>query len=79
MLLPGISGSFMLLILGKYACIIDAPGAFDIGVISAFALGALSLAGFVVVMAIHRLSPGRPASDSGVASARGARNQNVPG
>jgi putative membrane protein len=42
MLLPGISGSFILLILGKYAYIIDALGAFDIGVMAAFALGALS-------------------------------------
>jgi len=42
MLLPGISGSFILLILGKYAYIIDALGSFDIGVILAFALGAFS-------------------------------------
>jgi putative membrane protein len=42
MLLPGISGSFILLILGKYAFIIDAIGHFDVLVILAFALGALS-------------------------------------
>lgn len=42
MLLPGISGSFILLILGKYAYIIDALGSFDMGVILAFALGAVS-------------------------------------
>ena len=46
MLLPGISGSFILLILGKYAYIIDALGRFDVGVIVAFALGAL--AGLIV-------------------------------
>lgn len=42
MLLPGISGSFILLILGKYAYIIDALGHFDVLVILSFALGALS-------------------------------------
>jgi putative membrane protein len=42
MLLPGISGSFILLVLGKYAYIIDALGSFDVGVILAFVLGALS-------------------------------------
>ena len=42
MLLPGISGSFILLILGKYAYIINALGEFDIVVILAFGLGALS-------------------------------------
>ena len=42
MLLPGISGSFILLILGKYAYIIDALGSFDVGVILAFTLGAFS-------------------------------------
>ena len=40
MLLPGISGSFILLILGKYAFIIDALGRFDLAVISLFAVGA---------------------------------------
>jgi putative membrane protein len=42
MLLPGISGSFILLILGKYAYIVDALGSFDVGVILAFGLGAMS-------------------------------------
>jgi putative membrane protein len=42
MLLPGISGSFILLILGKYAYIIDALGSFDVEVILAFVLGAFS-------------------------------------
>ena len=42
MLLPGISGSFILLILGKYAYIIDALGHFELKVIAAFAVGMLS-------------------------------------
>jgi putative membrane protein len=42
MLLPGISGSFILLILGKYAYVINAFGEFDLVVIAAFGLGALS-------------------------------------
>jgi putative membrane protein len=42
MLLPGISGSFILLILGKYAYIINALGTFDLAVIVAFCAGALS-------------------------------------
>jgi putative membrane protein len=42
MLLPGISGSFILLILGKYAYIIDALGKFDLVVIFSFGLGALT-------------------------------------
>ena len=42
MLLPGISGSFILLILGKYAYIINALGEFNLPVILAFCLGALS-------------------------------------
>lgn len=46
MLLPGISGSFILLILGKYAYIINALGSFDLVVIATFASGAL--AGLVV-------------------------------
>jgi len=46
MLLPGISGSFILLILGKYAYIINALGEFDLSVILTFAAGAL--AGIVV-------------------------------
>jgi putative membrane protein len=40
MLLPGISGSFILLILGKYAYIVEALGEFDIPVILAFMAGA---------------------------------------
>jgi len=39
MLLPGISGSFILLILGKYAYIIDALGNFDLPVIITFGMG----------------------------------------
>lgn len=42
MLLPGISGSFILLILGKYAYIINALGEFDMAVILAFGAGALT-------------------------------------
>jgi putative membrane protein len=42
MLLPGISGSFILLILGKYAYIINALGEFNLVVILAFATGALT-------------------------------------
>jgi len=39
MLLPGISGSFILLILGKYAYIINALGEFDLVIIVTFAMG----------------------------------------
>jgi putative membrane protein len=42
MLLPGISGSFILLILGKYAYIINALGTFDLVVITTFAAGMLT-------------------------------------
>ena len=42
MLLPGISGSFILLILGKYAYIINALGEFNLAVILTFGCGALS-------------------------------------
>lgn len=42
MLLPGISGSFILLILGKYAYIINALGQFDLVVIFTFGAGALT-------------------------------------
>lgn len=42
MLLPGISGSFILLILGKYAYIINALGQFDLLVILTFAAGMVS-------------------------------------
>ena len=41
MLLPGISGSFILLILGKYAYVLNALGNLDLGVIAPFALGCL--------------------------------------
>ncbi len=46
MLLPGISGSFILLILGQYAYIINALGTFDVVVIATFGAGAV--AGLVV-------------------------------
>lgn len=46
MLLPGISGSFILLILGQYAYIINALGSFNVAVIATFGAGAL--AGLVV-------------------------------
>jgi putative membrane protein len=42
MLLPGISGSFILLILGKYAYIINALGEFNLVVILVFGTGALT-------------------------------------
>ena len=42
MLLPGISGSFILLILNKYAYIFNAIGYFNIAVLTPFALGALT-------------------------------------
>ena len=42
MLLPGISGSFILLILGKYAYIINALGELNLVVIATFSAGALS-------------------------------------
>lgn len=41
MILPGISGSFILLLLGKYAFIIDAVSELKIKVIAVFAVGAL--------------------------------------
>nr|VFK09581.1 MAG: putative membrane protein [Candidatus Kentron sp. LPFa] len=41
MILPGISGSFMLLILKKYAYLLDAISRFDLGVLLPFGLGAL--------------------------------------
>lgn len=42
MLLPGISGSFILLILGKYAYIIEALGQFDLSIILVFGAGAIT-------------------------------------
>lgn len=41
MILPGISGSFILLILGKYAYILDAVNQRDLGVIAVFGLGCI--------------------------------------
>lgn len=41
MILPGISGAFVLLILGKYEYVLEALNNGDIGVIAVFALGAL--------------------------------------
>nr|VFK61505.1 MAG: putative membrane protein [Candidatus Kentron sp. TUN] len=41
MILPGISGSFVLLILKKYAYLLEAIGRFDFGVLVPFGLGAL--------------------------------------
>ncbi len=42
MLLPGISGSFILLILGQYAYIVNALGSFNIAVIATFGAGAVT-------------------------------------
>jgi len=42
MILPGISGAFILLILGKYAYVLDAFGHFRLTVIIPFALGAIT-------------------------------------
>ncbi|MBP5211200.1 MAG: DUF368 domain-containing protein [Bacteroidales bacterium] len=41
MILPGISGSFVLLLLGKYAYMMDALGNLDITVIAVFIIGAI--------------------------------------
>lgn len=41
MILPGISGSFVLVLLGKYAYILEAVGNLDILVLAVFALGAI--------------------------------------
>lgn len=41
MILPGISGSFILLLLGLYATVINAVKAFDFGIIAVFAMGCL--------------------------------------
>lgn len=41
MVLPGISGSFILLIMGKYATVLDGIGHLDITIIAPFALGAM--------------------------------------
>ena len=42
MILPGISGAFVLLILKKYAFVLDAIGRLDLGVILPFGLGAIA-------------------------------------
>lgn len=42
MVLPGISGAFVLLILGKYAYVLNALGNFDLAVILPFVLGTVS-------------------------------------
>ena len=42
MILPGISGSFILLLLGKYEFIMTAVGELNIGVIALFAIGAIA-------------------------------------
>lgn len=41
MVLPGISGSFILLIMGKYAYVLDGIGHLDFSIIAPFALGAM--------------------------------------
>lgn len=52
MILPGISGSFILLLMGKYAFIMGAVSTFDIPVLAVFALGA----GIGIVCFSHFLS-----------------------
>lgn len=42
MILPGISGAFILLLMGKYQFIMQAVGEFNIGVIALFAIGAVA-------------------------------------
>jgi putative membrane protein len=52
MILPGVSGSFILLVLNKYAYVLDAVGRLDLSVIVPFALGcAVGLAAFSRVLA----------------------------
>lgn len=41
MILPGISGAFILLLMGKYTYILEAVSAFNIGVLLLFAIGAI--------------------------------------
>ncbi len=41
MILPGISGAFILLLLGKYQFILNAVSSFDIGILALFATGAV--------------------------------------
>jgi putative membrane protein len=57
MVVPGISGSFVLLLLGKYAHVIDAIGHFRLAVIVPFAAGAvIGLASFSRLLSfiLHR-------------------------
>ena len=42
MILPGISGAFILLLMGKYTYILGAVSAFNIGVLLLFAVGAVA-------------------------------------
>jgi putative membrane protein len=53
MILPGISGSFILLILGKYTYIFDALGRLDLAIIIPFGIGAvIGLASFARVLSL---------------------------
>lgn len=57
MVLPGISGSFILLILGKYAYILDGIGNFELTIIVPFAIGAafgLALFSRLLSWLLHR-------------------------
>lgn len=57
MVLPGISGSFILLILGKYAHILNGIGTFNLAIIIPFGIGAaFGLAGFTRILSwlLHR-------------------------
>ena len=42
MILPGISGAFILLLMGKYQFILNAVSSFDIGILALFATGAVA-------------------------------------
>jgi putative membrane protein len=58
MVVPGISGSFILLILGKYATVLDGIGKLDLTIILPFAVGAaFGLAAFTRLLSwlLHRL------------------------
>jgi putative membrane protein len=57
MVVPGISGSFILLILGKYATVLDGLGRFDLSIILPFTIGAaLGLVAFTRLLSwlLHR-------------------------
>ena len=57
MVVPGISGSFILLILGKYATVLDGLGRFDLSIIVPFTIGAgLGLVAFTRLLSwlLHR-------------------------